>query len=283
MKSIRNNISLMRSTGAFLLLAGLLAGFLSSCGSSNVTQILSAEERFQLGKEKFGKGDYLEAIGDFEIVKLQFPGSAVADSAQYFLAECHFNREEYLLAAEEYQVLKRNMPASTLVPSAQYKTGLSFYNLSPKPSLDQKYTMRAINELQAFIEYFPKNDLVPDAEAKIKELNARLAKKIYDSAVLYMNMEYYRSATIYFNSVVEKYHDTQYAEPALIGKVRSLILRRKYQEARQEIDKFIDKYPNSTLINQAKSLKDEIDDRIKGSPEPAGVGGSQNAERRFNG
>ncbi|MBI1806363.1 MAG: outer membrane protein assembly factor BamD [Ignavibacteria bacterium] len=241
----------------------ILAGLLCSCGSSNVPQSLSAEERFDLGKKKFDNEDYLEAVAEFEIVKLQYPGSAVADDAQYYLAESHFKREEYLLAAEEYQTLIRNFRSSSLVPLAQYKTGLSYYYLSPKAPLEQKYTLRAIDELQSFIEYNPKHELVPDAEGKIKELDTRLAQKLYDTAVLYMKMEYFKSATVYYSTVVEKYHDTPYAEPALIGKVRSLVARKKYDEAKQDIDKFFEKYPNSRMKGEAESLRDEIEGHLK--------------------
>jgi outer membrane protein assembly factor BamD len=234
-----------------------------SCGSSNVTQNLTAEDRFELGKKKFVDGDYLEAVNEFEIVRLQFPGSGVADKAQFFLAECHYKMDEYLLAAEDYQTLKRNMPASSYVPLAQYKIAMCYYSLSPGSSLDQIYTKRAIDEFQAFIEYNPTHEFVHDAEEKIKELNTRLAKKLYDSAELYVKMEYYKAATIYYGYVVEKYHDTKYAEPALLGKVKALIARKRFGEAKPEIEHYLEKYPNSEHKKEAESLRREIDDHIK--------------------
>ena len=239
--------------------------FMSSCGSSDVTKNLSAEERFELGKSKFDNEDYLEAISEFEIVKLQYPGSSVADDAQYYLAECHFKKEEYLIAAEEYQALRRNFPASSFVPLAQYKIGLCYYSLAPKSYLDQQYTYRAIDEFQTFVEYYPTHELAADASAKIKELNTRLAKKLYDTAELYMILEYYKSATFYYNSLIEKYHDTQYAEPAYIGKIKSLIMRKKYSEAKTELNKFLDKFPNSDLKKEAEALRATIDNQLRTS------------------
>ncbi|MBI4811624.1 MAG: outer membrane protein assembly factor BamD [Ignavibacteriales bacterium] len=256
MKRIKmlNNIS-------YLILGILLA----SCGSSELTKVISAEERFEIGKSKFDDEDYLEAITEFEIVKLQFPGSAVADDAQYYLAESRFKKEEYLLAGEEYQELRRNFPASPLVPLAQYKIGLCYYSLAPRSSLDQQYTHRAIDEFQAFLEYYSSHELAADASAKIKELNTKLAKKLFDTAELYMIMEYFKSATLYYNNVIEKFHDTQYAEPALLGKVKSLVSRKKYSEARQELNKYFDKYPDSNLMKEAASLRSTIDDLLKAS------------------
>jgi len=249
------------------LIAFLLALILPSCGTSDLAKSLSAEERFELGKKKFENKDFLDAMGEFEIVKLQYPGSSIADDAQFHLAECRFNQEEYLLAAQEFQELRRNFPASSLVAAAQYKIGLCYYMLTPRSSLDQQYTLRAIDDFQAFIEYYPAHELAQDASLKIKELNNKLAKKLYDTAELYMIMEYFKSATIYFNNIVEKFHDTEFAEPALLGKVKSLVYRNKFNDARQELDKFFEKYPNSSLKNDAESLRADL----KNNPGPAPV------------
>jgi len=249
----------------------MLAGLLMSCGSSEVTQNFSAEDRFAMGMKKFGDGDYLEAISDFQNITLQFPGSSVADKAQYYIGECHFKRSEFLLASEAYQTLRRTMPASPLVASAQYKIALCYYNLSPTQPLDEKYLNNAIDEFQAFLEYYPKDENASDADAKIKELKVRLAKRCFETADLYMRMEYFRSATIYYDLVIEKYYDTQYAEPAYLGKTRSLIARKKYPDAEQVIDKFLEKYPASGLKGDAESLRGDIQDHLRGTSSAAGL------------
>ncbi|MFI5253403.1 MAG: outer membrane protein assembly factor BamD [Bacteroidota bacterium] len=258
-------MSLIRQSISILMIASALAGsvLINSCASSDVDKNLSAGERFARGKSKFENGDYFEAITELNIVKLQFSGSTIADSAQYFLAECHFKREEYILAGEEYQQLKRNYPSSPLVPIAQFKTGLCYYNLAPKPLLDQKFTARAIDEFQAFIEYYPTNDLAKDAAEKIQELNTRLAQKDYETAELYMKLEYYRAAVYYYNSVFEKYHDTPYGESALLGKVKALIARNHYDEAKPDIEKFLERYPNSKYLGEAQSLQRDIEEHLK--------------------
>lgn len=237
---------------------------LSSCHSSDVIQNLSAEDRFERGKYKFDNRDFLEAIEDFTAITLQFPGSSVADDAQFYLGECRFQREEYVLAAYEYETLKKSMPASPLIPMAQYKIGLCYYKLSPKSSLDQNYTKKAIDEFQNFLEYFPTHTLAADAEAKILELNNRLAKKDYDTAVLYMKMENYKAATYYFDSVLEKFHDSEYAERAHFGKLEALVARKKYEDAKIEAEKFLAKYPNSEFKASVQSLRDDIDQHLKG-------------------
>jgi len=228
---------------------------------------MSVEKRFELGMKKFDDGDYLEAYDDFRIVTLQYQGSAFADQAQYNMGECRYKRGEYILAAYEYDVLMRTMPSSKLASKARYQRAMSYYALSPPSYLDQQYTRQAIDEFQSFIEYNPTDSLVPDAEAKIAGLNDRLAKKEFESGVIYMKMEYYRSAAIYFDTVLEKYYDTPYAEQALLKKAEALYLRNRYKEAQQELDKFLTRYPQSSHQKEAEQLRNQIQSKLSQSPE----------------
>lgn len=236
---------------------------LPGCGSGKETAVLSVEDRFQKAKSLFDDGDYLEAYNEFTVITLQFAGSAQAGEAQYYLGECRIRRGEYLLAVFEYSTLKRNMPASPFVADAQYKIGLCYYNLSPKSSLDQKYTKNAIDEFQAFVEYYPSHQLAADASAKIAELTDRLAKKQFDTAQLYQRMEYFKAAQFYYEDVIEKYHDTPYAPPAYIGKVEVLIARKKFQDASVDVDRFLERFPQSPLRARALDLKQSIENELK--------------------
>ncbi len=241
-------------------LVGLVLCWLSfaGCGSQDSTLQLSVEARFELGMKKFNDGDYLDAIEDFRIVTLQYQGSALADDAQFYIAECRFRREEYVLAAYEYEILLKTMPTSPFVPRARFQRALCFYNLSPKSTFDQEYTRKAIDEFQNFLEYHPTDTLAVKAEAKIAELNSKLAKKEYENGLLYMKMEIWRSAIPLFDLVLEKYHDTPYAEKAQLKKAEALYNRKRYGEAKEAIDKFFEKYPKSDSVDEAKSLRDAI-------------------------
>ena len=220
-------------------------------------------ERFELGMKDFKNEDYLEAIEEFKVVSLQYQGSNVADSAQFYMAECRFLREEYILAAFEYDVLLRTMPGSIFAPRSRFRRATCFYRLSPKAILDQDYSRKAIDEYQAFLEYYPTDTLVSLAEQRITELNTKLAQKDYENGITYMHMEYYKAATYYFDLVLDKYHDTQYAEPALLKKAEALTDRKKYTEAKEALDKFREKYPSSALKSDADKLNADIDAGIQ--------------------
>jgi outer membrane protein assembly factor BamD len=240
----------------------VLAAYVSGCGSSEPTEQLSPEKRFAVGMRLFNNGDYLDAIEEFRIVTLQYQGSGVADAAQYYLAECRYMREEYILAAYEYDQLVRTMPTSTYVTKARYKRAMCYFKLSPPSYLDQTYTRKAIDEFQSFIEYNPTDSLVHDAEAKIMEMNNKLAEKEYNDGIIYMKMDFYRAAAIYFEDVIEKYHDTPYAELAQLKRAEALSDRKKQADAMTELETFYKKYPNSQHKKEADELLATIRQKI---------------------
>jgi outer membrane protein assembly factor BamD len=238
------------------------------CGSSGDLTDLGAEERFNLGKRLYDEEDYLEAINEFQIVKLQYPGSSVADDAQFYMGEARFSRGEYLLAIEDFRTLKRNMGSSPLVPLAQFKIGMCYYMLSPRSDLDQSFSRQAIEEFQTYVEYYPLDDRRNEAEDKIAELNGRQAKKLFDSAKQYMKLGYLRSATVYYDLVVQQYHDSPYAEPALVGKIESLVERKRFNEASEEITRFIDRYPESLYMGEVDGYRARIEGDDPETSEP---------------
>ncbi|MBS4029067.1 MAG: outer membrane protein assembly factor BamD [Ignavibacteriales bacterium] len=243
----------------FYLSAFLFSLVLFGCSSSELVKEISAEEHFLKGKEYFDDESFLEAIEEFKVVGLQYSGSDFADDAQLYLGECYFERSEYLLAAYEFEMLKKRMASSPLVPVAQFKIALCYYRLSPKSSLDQKNTTKAIDEFQAFLEYYPKHDSAIVAAKYIRTLNNRLAKKEYETAKLYLTLEEYQAAQHYFEKVLERYHDTEYADDAYLGKAEVLLERKKYAEAKTMMESFYEKYPASTLREKADTLRRDIE------------------------
>jgi len=273
----------MRNTPVRFKIRGVVAivtcfSLLVGCGSTKETVLLSLDELYTQAMEKFNKKDYLDAIDDFKAITVQYQGSEYADDAQFHLAECRFRRDEYILAASEYDILIKTMPSSKFATRARYLKALSYYNLSPKSQLDQKYTLEAIDDFQSYIEYSPTDTLVKDAETKITELNDKLAKKEFDNGRLYFTLEFYRAAVKYFELVMDQYHDTPYAPRAMVWKARSLKEHKDYAAALDVVTGFFEKYPDNDLRDDALQLKDEIEKELVQSHHE----GNQNSHASFN-
>jgi outer membrane protein assembly factor BamD len=229
------------------------------CGGAVNTANMSPEERLSYSVKLYNDEDYETAVNEFSSIVLQFPGNAIVDSAQYYIGMTRFKRKEYILAAYEFSKLIKNMLASKLISESQYMLAECYYKLSPDFTLDQKFTRSAVKEFQAYIDFFPTGDKVPDAEVKIRELNEKLAHKEYNAAYIYSKLEYYRAAIKYYDNVVEIYHDTKYAPLAMYDKTQLLIGRGRNSEALIEINKFLQRYPSNYLYKDMQDLKNNLE------------------------
>jgi len=249
---LTNNIR----AGILFLASIVLINGCSSSGSNISTD--DPEKAFSIAKRNFDNGDYTSAIEDFSFLKLKFPGTTISDKVQYYLAESYYNQNEFLLAAYECENFLKNYPLSELVPEAKYKLGLAYYQLSPKYAVDQQFTKYAIVELESFVELYPTDRHVPDAEKKLNELKDKLAYKDYKSGELYMKLENYKSAAMYFHSVTENYIESEWADDAMVGEIEALIELNKKDEARKLAERFYKLFPNSPLKSRVDKLRGSI-------------------------
>ncbi len=253
----------MKSIYLFSILFAAL--FIAGCSSLQDTTNLTSDEKFAYAMSLFNDEDYEEAVNEFQAIILQYPGSSIIDDAQFYLGETRFHREEFILAAYEYSKLISNMPASEFVKNAQFALAECYYQLSPNYSLDQRYTLKAIEEYQAFIDFFPLDERVNSADQKIKELNEKLALKEFNNAEIYSKMDYSNAAIYYYNNVLDVFHDTKYAPLASYKKILLLLDREKNSEALTEINRFLQKYPDDEHYTEVEKLKSSIETELSAS------------------
>lgn len=248
-----------------VLLLIIFTAIFWGCSSSLDTVNFSADEKLAYAITLYEDEDYEEAVNEFQAIVLQYPGNPVVDDAQYYLGMTRFKRGEYILAAYEFSKLVKNMPASEFIPQGQYMLAECYYQLSPHFTLDQKYTKKAIEEFQAFIDFFPSNEKIGEAEEKINELNEKLAHKAFENARIYEKLEYYTAALSYYDNVLDIYHDTPYASLAMYNKIKLLIDRNRNQEALTEISKFIQRYPDNSRVGEMQELKSSLENKLSAS------------------
>jgi len=248
----------------WILILILGSALLWGCSGSIDTTELGPEDHFNYALSLYDDEDYEVCLTEFQSILLQYPGSSITDDAQFYLGMTYFNRFQYLLAAYEFSKLIRDIPASSFVPQSQHMLAESYYELSPPYQLDQTYTEKSIEEYQAFIDFFPVNPKVEDAENKIKELTEKLAEKQYYSAYIYEKMSYYRAAIKYYDSVNEQYHDTRFAPMALYRKIYLLLDRDQTTRAIQDINSYLSKYPDDSNSEELRDLQSSLLDETDG-------------------
>jgi len=242
----------------------ILVVILVSCAGRKPEAFSESNQYYYQGKRAFENNKWIKAIDNLKLFLLNNPGSQVADSAQFLLAESYFNNEEYLMAISEYRQLTNKYSYSPLVEKGRYKIAKSYVELSPNYHLDQKNTRRAIRFCQSFISNYPNSEYVDEIEKDIQRMRNKLAHKIYTNGVLYRKMQRWESAEIYFNELLAQYYDTEWTLDAKLEKAYCLIRMRKFNDYKQVIASLEDNYPNhkevqNELLELEKDYKNEKD------------------------
>lgn len=219
------------------------------------------ETHFDRGMKHMEKEKYYRAQQEFEYVLLRGKHTESGDDAQFYLAEAYFLNKEYLLAINEYDRLVRQMTYSPYVEKSRYRICQSYARKSPKFYHDQEYTEKAIQKLQEFIEDYQDSEYYEGAVKTIYSLRSKLARKQYETAILYMKMEEYDAAVSYFQGLLETYYDTPCADKARLKIVESYVESGEVREAESFVKKNESKFNDSGLLEEAEALISEAKDQ----------------------
>ena len=117
---------------------------------------------FQRAREDYQQGNYEVAIILFKQYLRQYPQSAQAGDAQYWIGESLYAQKEYNAAIVAFDEVIQEYPENGKVSAATLKVGLSFANLDDKPN--------ARFFLQQVQENFPNSAEAQLATEKLKQL-----------------------------------------------------------------------------------------------------------------
>ncbi|MCC7412441.1 MAG: tol-pal system protein YbgF [Gammaproteobacteria bacterium] len=105
----------------------------------------AAEEAYKGAFNLLKAGQYDDAIAAFNNYLVEYPGSALADNAQYWLGEAYYVTRQFEAAIGEYQKLLQAYPQSAKAPHAMLKIGYSYQEVgqldAARTQLDRVRTM----------------------------------------------------------------------------------------------------------------------------------------------
>ncbi len=173
------------------------------------------------------------------------PGAARVDSAQLLTGEAYFNQKQYLTAAAEFQRLAQDRPAGRLADLARLRACESYYELSPRPELDQEFTEQAINECRAVALLYPGSPYAEPALQRVEELTNKIARKYYLNGVYYYRRKAYDSAIVYLEYMLETYRGSAVEPEALLKLYEAYVKLGYTDEADHTRDRLLRDYPDS--------------------------------------
>jgi len=196
--------------------------------------------KYEKAVEYFNDGEYEKAYPLFDELLILYRGSEKAADVYYYYAMCSFEIGDYILAAYHFKNFAKTFPTHTKTEMAYYMVGFCHYLESPEFSLDQDYTFRAINDLQLFANLYPSSDMLLSTNELIEELRAKLEKKSFERAMQYFNMEYYQSAVVSFDNVIDDYPDTEFREEAMFHKCIAAFKLAENSISEKQLQRYIE-------------------------------------------
>ena len=211
--------------------------FLSSCGISNpFDDNIPYKTRFDDGLAFFEEEKYVKSSQQFTIIVERASHTDLGDDALFFLAESYFLNEDYDLALIEFEKLVSRMGFSPYIEKSRWRICETLMLLSPNFYHDQDSSLKAITQIQEFLDDFPNSEYSKDADKLINELRTRLAEKNMETGKLYIKLKAYDSAMTSYEVVVNEYYDTKFFNDANMEIIRCLVLLNKSDEAKQFLE-----------------------------------------------
>ncbi|MBQ6647709.1 MAG: outer membrane protein assembly factor BamD [Muribaculaceae bacterium] len=253
-----------------LLIILSLVVVLASCGEYN--KVLKSSDynlKYDYAKKAFENKKYAQAYTILADLVPIFKGTEKGEECMYLLGLSYYENQDYLNSGSYFKQYYTQYPKGQYAELARYYAGYGYYLDSPEPQLDQSETIKAIEELQSFLEYFPRSDKVAIAQSAIFELQDKLVLKELENAQLYYNLgsylgNNYESAVITAKNAIKAYPYSKYKE-----KLEMLILKSRFKEAQMSVDEkkeerfrtvvdeyyaFINDYPNSENRKEADNI-----------------------------
>lgn len=244
----------MKKVATFLLALVLLTGCTQY---AKVQKSMDYDYKYELAKAYYMEGEYSQASSLLEDVLARMKGTIFAEESLYMLSMCYYNMKDYVTASQYFTTYFNTYPKGVYAELARFMSAKALYLDTPDPRLDQSSTVRAINEIQVFTEYYPYSQYKTAANDMLYELHDRLVEKEYRSAKLYYDLgnymgNNYRACIITAQNALNDYPYTKLRED-----LSFLVLRARYSMARESVqDKMIDRYRDA--IDEYHAFKNEF-------------------------
>jgi len=203
-----------------------IALLLTSC--SEYQQALKKDDiklKYEVAEKLYEKGKYGKAIRLFEQIAPSYRGKPQAEKMFYMYAQSLFKNKQYYTAGYQFDSFTAGYPRSEKSEEAQFLGAKSYYMLSPRYSLDQVDTYKALDKLQLFIDNYPNSQYMAEANMLVKELREKLEKKAFEIAKQYNLISEYNgdhnAAIKSLDNFMLDFPGTKYKEDALFYKFDS--------------------------------------------------------------
>ena len=250
---------------------------ISSC--SEYQKILKNPDsglKYAMAEKMYNKGKYKKALSLMEQIVPVYRGKPQAEKLMFMYSNTYYQLEDYYLSGYQFERFTVSYPKSDSIELASYKSASSYYQLSPRYSLDQTDTYIGLEKLQAFIDTYPDSEYRKVANMKVNELILKLQKKDIEIAFQYLKtgqaLNSYKSAIAAFENFISDHPGSIYRIDAYFWRFQAayeLALQSVPQKVDERLIKaseyyadFVKYFSESELLEQANEIIIDIEIRL---------------------
>lgn len=244
---------------------------LASC--SDYQKLLRSEDtaaKYAGADSLYKVGKYKKALKLMEQIVPAYRGKPQAERLMFIYANTFYKLEDFYLAGYQFDRFETTFPKSDSVEVAAYKSAKSYYQLSPRYSLDQEDTRMGLEKLQKYINNYPDSEYRTETNALVKELREKLEKKDFEVAMQYLDIADYLGSYIpaieAFENFIVDHPGSVYREAAYYGRLEAAykraitgvpsLVQERLITAKGYYKSFLKYYKNDT--SDIKEKADEI-------------------------
>jgi len=245
-------------------------------GCKNYQKVLKGtnnELKYETAVDLYENGDFNKALQFFDLLRAVYRGTNKGEMLTYYTANSYFQTKRYTVASYYYKQYSQMYPRGEKAEESLFLSAYCNYLSSPRPSLDQSSTYLALEELQIFIDMYPKSSRVKEANKLMDDLRQKLEDKAYRISKLYYRMEDYQAAITSFENILDEYPDTDYQEEILyyITKAyydyaeKSIYSKKmeRFEKTVEAYNNLIYLYPESNFIKDVDQINEDARKQLK--------------------
>lgn len=222
------------------------------------------EYKLKMADQYYVKKKYRFAQQLYEDLFPVYKGSNRFEDIHYKFAYCAYYLKDYMSAENLFKSFLEYFPNSAKAEEVDFMHAYCFYKQSPRPQLDQTNTIKAMGQMQTFINTHPGSERNNDAQEIIAQCYQKLITKDYESAVLYYNVGQYKAAAVSFAALLDAYPDAENADEFKLWVIRSYYKyaslsvidkqQERYNQVVEEVQDFQDRFPESKHLKAAEQF-----------------------------
>lgn len=257
----------------YLIFFALTALFFSCSPYQKTLKTDDIGLKFHMADSLYNAGKYKKGLKLMEQIVPAYRGRPQAEKLMFIYSDTFYILGDYYLSGYQFERFANSYPQSEKVEEAAFKGAKSFYQLSPRYSLDQKDTYIALEKLQAFINRYPNSEYLPKANELVSELTTKLEKKEFEVAKQYHRISDFNAAIKAFDNFILDHPGSIYREEAFFLKfkaaydlaIRSVVFRveERLITSRGYYNAFIRNFPESKFRAEADEIKRDIENRLE--------------------